>query len=45
MLPNALLLALIIARVLGEERVLIHALEGYAEYTQKVKYRLAPGVW
>jgi protein-S-isoprenylcysteine O-methyltransferase Ste14 len=32
-------------RVVGEERVLKDALEGYAEYGQKVRYRLLPFVW
>jgi len=38
----ALLLA---ARIVGEERVLVGALEGYAEYRRKVRYRLVPFVW
>jgi protein-S-isoprenylcysteine O-methyltransferase Ste14 len=37
-----LLLAL---RVLGEERVLAKELEGYADYQQKVRFRLFPLVW
>ena len=36
---------LLIARILGEERVLRIGLDGYEEYTQKVKYRLIPFVW
>jgi protein-S-isoprenylcysteine O-methyltransferase Ste14 len=32
-------------RILYEENVLVEGLDGYKEYTQKVKYRLIPGVW
>jgi len=32
-------------RILGEERVLAMDLPGYAEYRNKVKYRLVPFVW
>jgi protein-S-isoprenylcysteine O-methyltransferase Ste14 len=35
----------IVARTLREERLLIHELDGYADYTQKVRYRLIPFVW
>jgi len=45
MIPNALLLIIIVARIRNEEKVLNQKLEGYREYTQKVKYRLAPGIW
>ena len=45
MIPNALLVLLIVARIRNEEEVLKQELEGYMEYTQKVKYRLAPGIW
>jgi protein-S-isoprenylcysteine O-methyltransferase Ste14 len=38
----ALLLAF---RILGEEKLLVDELEGYAEYRKKVKYRLIPFVW
>ncbi len=36
---------LIVWRILNEEKVLCRELEGYKEYTQKVKYRILPGVW
>ncbi len=36
---------IIIVRILNEERVLTERLEGYAEYKQKVKYRLLPLIW
>ena len=32
-------------RLVGEERLLADELEGYAEYQQKVRYRLVPLVW
>ncbi|HEY2517979.1 MAG TPA: isoprenylcysteine carboxylmethyltransferase family protein [Polyangiaceae bacterium] len=33
------------ARILGEERLLVRELEGYAEYRQRVRYRLVPFLW
>lgn len=38
-------IALVIARTLDEERVLLKDLKGYKEYMKKVRYRLIPGVW
>ncbi len=35
----------IVVRILGEEKLLEAELEGYAEYRQKVSYRLIPGIW
>ena len=32
-------------RIKNEEKVLEEGLEGYAEYKEKVKYRLLPMVW
>jgi protein-S-isoprenylcysteine O-methyltransferase Ste14 len=32
-------------RLLEEERFLVKSLPGYAEYREKVKHRLVPGVW
>lgn len=37
--------AIIIARLKDEEELLTRELDGYAEYKQKVKYRLFPFVW
>ncbi len=34
-----------VARILDEEKALRQDLEGYAEYVEKVHYRLMPGVW
>ncbi|MBQ6614615.1 MAG: isoprenylcysteine carboxylmethyltransferase family protein [Clostridia bacterium] len=36
---------IIVVRILNEEKVLTKELQGYAEYKQKVKYRLIPFVW
>ena len=38
-------LPLIVIRILNEEAVLTKELTGYAEYQNKVKYRLVPFVW
>ena len=45
MIPNVLLVVLIVARIRNEEKILNQELEGYSEYTQKVRYRLVPGIW
>ncbi len=37
--------AIIVKRLLGEERVLSEELTGYTEYMLKVKYRLIPFIW
>ena len=37
--------AVIIPRILNEEKVLTEGLEGYKEYTTRVKYRLIPFIW
>lgn len=39
------LLFLLVVRIHGEEKMLAAELEGYAEYQQKVRYRLIPYVW
>ena len=44
-LPVAPLLAVIVARLLHEERYLSANLAGYSAYRAKVRYRLFPGVW
>ena len=36
---------LIVVRILNEEKVLTRELDGYADYKQKVKYRLIPFIW
>jgi protein-S-isoprenylcysteine O-methyltransferase Ste14 len=44
-LPIVLMIALFLRRTILEDRVLREQLEGYADYAQKVRYRLLPGVW
>lgn len=34
-----------VARITDEEKALRQELDGYEEYTEKVQYRLVPGVW
>ncbi len=40
-----LVLLLFVARIRIEERALSEGLPGYAEYAQRVRYRLVPGLW
>lgn len=35
----------VIARIFGEEKMLVEELPGYEDYEKKVKYRLVPFVW
>ena len=44
-LPAGLLVAVMVARTALEDRTLQAELPGYAEYAQKTRYRLIPGVW
>jgi protein-S-isoprenylcysteine O-methyltransferase Ste14 len=44
-IPGVLAIPLFVRRTLIEDRVLRDQLEGYADYAQKVRYRLFPGVW
>ena len=37
--------AIIIVRLLNEEKLLTRELTGYEEYKQKVKYHLIPFIW
>ena len=45
LIPFALYPAVIVVRILNEEKVLTRELEGYSEYKTKVKYRLIPFIW
>ena len=45
LIPFALYPVIIVIRILNEEKVLTEGLAGYAEYKQKVTYRLIPGIW
>jgi protein-S-isoprenylcysteine O-methyltransferase Ste14 len=38
-------LLVLAGRILGEEKMLVEELEGYADYQKKTKYRLIPFVW
>ena len=40
-----LYLPIIAKRIRNEEAVLEQGLEGYAEYRQRVKYKVIPGIW
>ncbi len=37
--------AVIVWRLLDEEKFLVEHLAGYSEYRERVRYRLAPFVW
>ena len=45
LIPGALLTALFIMRTHFEDKTLHSELEGYKEYSEKVRYRLVPGIW
>ena len=45
LVPLVGLLLLFIRRTALEDRFLLAELEGYAEFAQKVRYRLLPGIW
>jgi protein-S-isoprenylcysteine O-methyltransferase Ste14 len=44
-IPSLLLLGVLVLRTSLEDRTLQAELPGYAEYTQKTRYRLFPGIW
>jgi len=44
-IPALVIVPVIVARILDEEKALENELAGYKEYKQKVKYRLIPFVW
>jgi protein-S-isoprenylcysteine O-methyltransferase Ste14 len=45
LLMGLILLIMIAGRIIGEERMLVSELDGYAEYKKKVQYRLIPLIW
>jgi protein-S-isoprenylcysteine O-methyltransferase Ste14 len=45
MIASVSLIVVMVIRILNEERVLTKELEGYAEYSRSVRYRLIPGIW
>jgi len=45
LIPFLFIPALLVLRILNEEKVLSDQLQGYKEYCQKTRYRLLPGIW
>jgi protein-S-isoprenylcysteine O-methyltransferase Ste14 len=45
LIPAAIMLCLFVVRTALEDRTLQAELNGYKEYTQRVRYRLVPGLW
>lgn len=45
LIPISLYVPIIVARIIGEEKLLVKELAGYDEYRKKVKYRLIPFIW
>jgi len=45
LIPTIFFVALIIIRIINEEKVLKSGLKGYDDYMKKVKYRLLPFIW
>jgi protein-S-isoprenylcysteine O-methyltransferase Ste14 len=45
LLIGFLISVLLVARIIGEEKVLTKELEGYSDYRKKIKYRLIPFIW
>jgi protein-S-isoprenylcysteine O-methyltransferase Ste14 len=45
LIPSVLIVGLFVYRTYREDQMLIEGLAGYTEYTQKVRYRLLPGIW
>ena len=45
MLSVAALFFLLLRRVVIEDRFLKENLDGYTDYSQRVRYRLLPGIW
>jgi protein-S-isoprenylcysteine O-methyltransferase Ste14 len=43
--PAGLLVAVLIVRTALEDQTLQAELPGYAEYAQRTRYRLIPGIW
>jgi protein-S-isoprenylcysteine O-methyltransferase Ste14 len=44
-IPALPLVAILVARIRNEEKLLVKELEKYQEYTQITKYHLIPGIW
>ncbi len=44
-IPALLMVPVLVARIISEEKLLTAELPGYAEYKQKVRFRMFPGIW
>jgi len=45
-LPIAIIAVMVlVGRIIGEEKMLVNELNGYVDYTKRVRYRLIPFVW
>jgi protein-S-isoprenylcysteine O-methyltransferase Ste14 len=45
LIPAGLVVVVTVIRTMAEDRTLYEELPGYAEYAQRTRYRLLPGVW
>lgn len=45
LIPGALIVPVLVVRILDEEALLRRDLPGYSAYTERVRYRLVPGIW
>ncbi|MGV8906069.1 MAG: methyltransferase family protein [Acetobacterium sp.] len=45
LLLGIIAIILMVGRIIGEEKMLVNELDGYLEYTNKVRYRLIPYIW
>lgn len=45
MVPSLAGILMVVHRTAVEDQFLLHSLEGYAAYADKVRYRLVPGLW
>ena len=45
LIPSVGLVAAVIFRTYKEDKMLVEGLEGYADYAEKTRWRLFPGVW
>lgn len=45
MIPSLSIVGLFVYRTYREDLMLLHGLNGYAEYVERVRYRLLPGIW
>jgi protein-S-isoprenylcysteine O-methyltransferase Ste14 len=44
-IPMILIIPVIVARILNEEKILARDLDGYRKYMEETRYRLIPGIW